>query len=462
MGGDVMDMIAYAKAKKSLANTSKGKALHGGLLEGNNSQIIHIIGDSTGNDSNEWAYLLAQKIASAYPAHNVKYKLFSASSGVYGAWTNIQTVGEERYLDNIPSASTTYNFGLNPDEVVLTSADLDITVKMAMDDWQAASASTWYFLDQIGDVSATDWRWGLSIVNNIINLVWTTDGNAANAITKSLGIDVSPWVDGQAYKFKATLDVDDGAGHYVVKGYTAPVDSETWTLTNTVMGGVTTSVYRPSTETIKYYLGGRGSTSAVGNKDCKFYEVIIRDGIDGQIANPQPIDSWHRMTSGTPAGAFGGTPTIYVYNGSVAGDGVNEFKDTSFLSKAIPKSYGALLLYNLGHNDYMYDYGIGYKTDLDILFGAINTRALNATKIMITQSPWCSPEPADQIINRAMRRKCLMGYAQLNKISIIDTYLEFLKDPRSIPSLLNADGLHPNPATGQILLRDTICSQLGL
>lgn len=57
-----------------------------------------VLGDSTGNDSNEWVYLLALWLALIYPTHTVVYRLWDDTTRAYGAPVTISTGTGSRTL----------------------------------------------------------------------------------------------------------------------------------------------------------------------------------------------------------------------------------------------------------------------------------------------------------------------------------------------------------------------------
>jgi hypothetical protein len=440
---------------------AKGKSLQGGLLEANNSQVIHVISDSTGNNVDEWPYLIAQKLASSYPYHNIKYKLLDYLTLVYSAWTDVQSYGDDRHVYCKYPGSESYHFQLKASEVTLTSSDLDVTLHLSLDDWQEGTAGTKYIMSRaIAGANGNSWMLYLSSANKI-TLYWSPDGTNATLIAENTEIDTTSWVDGSKHWIRVKLDVDNGAAGYTFAAYTS-ADGVTWTQIRTHTGASTTSIH--SDETIHYYLGGKtDSASATDDVTGKFYEVLIRDGIDGPIVSPQPIEAWHRCSSGLPAATYEGTPTIYMYNASCSGFGVNDFKVVETMSIAVPQSYGALVFYAIAHNDTgYYDLGNAFTDDLDTLFIALNAKALGSTKIMVTQNPFCDPATSWTILSRAKIRKVLMAYAKKNNMSIIDTYAEFLKAPQGYTTLLNvADGIHPI-GDGKTIIFNTIWNQLKL
>lgn len=438
-----MNGFLLKKVQKVINNTAKGKSVLGSLLEQGDSPVMQIIGDSTGNDTNEWVYLLGQKIAQKYPDVNVKYRRFEIDTSKYNKWTNIQVAGEDRH---IYESSAGQLYFIPDSEVVKTSPDLDIEIRCALDDWQQSGNP--YILTKMNGPG--HYCWGVLILSNKVTLYWSEDGT--NLKTFNTNIDTTDFVDGSDKWFKVTLDVDNGAAGYTATSYTS-TDGYAWTQVNTSTVAGVTSIFEDATVT--YKLAGRdtGASKAYG----KFYEVILRDGIDGANILPQPIEAF-RTYSSTEPGVIAGTPTVYIYNASISGSGVvSNWNNEEYVKRRIPITYGAMLFISLGHNEGN-QRDSQYLTALDGFFGYVDARVRAADKFLITQNPitLSTVYPFD----RRLRRRILMGYAKSKGMTVIDTYLEFLKDPRGFSALLS-DELHPN-LDGQKLWADTVWKQLGL
>jgi hypothetical protein len=53
--------------------------------------VISVLSDSTGNDVNEWVYLLGQWLGVQFPAYTVVYRLYNNSTGTYDSPVTLQT-----------------------------------------------------------------------------------------------------------------------------------------------------------------------------------------------------------------------------------------------------------------------------------------------------------------------------------------------------------------------------------
>ncbi len=70
------------------------KALWHAIRTNQRDVYIMVLGDSTGNATDEWAYLMAQWLAAQCPTHTVKYRLWGSGDGstqVWGAYSTLQT-----------------------------------------------------------------------------------------------------------------------------------------------------------------------------------------------------------------------------------------------------------------------------------------------------------------------------------------------------------------------------------
>jgi len=117
--GIVADIGSATDATKGAALIGYGPSVEypagtvGGELRTIQSQVSHfwrrirtnqsdvnvlVLGDSTGNETTEWVYLMAQWLASECPTHTVKYRLFSlgltvagGGTDTWGSYTTLQT-----------------------------------------------------------------------------------------------------------------------------------------------------------------------------------------------------------------------------------------------------------------------------------------------------------------------------------------------------------------------------------
>ena len=160
-----------------------------------------------------------------------------------------------------------------PDSAALDiTGDIDVRVRIAMDDWTPAAAQT---LASKNDGTSNSWRFDVN-TTGVIRFIWTTDGVTANQIVKSS--TVAPTIaDGSVKWIRVTLDVDNGASGNDVKFWTSD-DGTTWTqLGTTVTTAGVTSIWAG---TSNVEIGSYGSLNT-GNIAGKVYRAQIYSDITG-------------------------------------------------------------------------------------------------------------------------------------------------------------------------------------
>lgn len=428
---------------------SAGISIIGSLLSKMESPVINVLGDSTSAETTCFPYQIGLKIKELCPDINVKYALYDWTNQVYGAFVDINNAGEERHLRY--DGTGTYIWQMPVGEVPLTSTDLDVRIRVSIDNWMDSTSR--YFIGRWQGSGARVFALYLDTANKFC-FGWTVDGSAiitqnSNKTPTQLG-----FTNGTPYWIRATMDVDDGSGHYVLKLYWSTTGTS-WVEFFSVTGASTTSFYASATN--PYEIGGFWTNG--GKIVGKIFAVDIRDGIDGAMVMPQPIEAWQSYpTDNDFYGHFAGTPTVYIYNGSVVGNGMTQYVDSAVLGKMIIPAYSPLVIFNIGHNDRGRD-GKEYTASWDTLITYVTGHTIIPNMVLVTQNPKISP--ALHIIQGANRRRHLCGYGANKNISVIDTYTAFYEDGRPLTTLLQADGLHPS-FDGQALMADVIWKQLNM
>jgi hypothetical protein len=110
---------------------------------------------------------------------------------------------------------------------------------------------------------------------------WTTDGTFGGLITVTADAASGVAANTMAW-FRVTLDVDNGAGGYDVKFWTAadqPTEPMSWTQVGTTQtGGATTSIFA-GTDPLVIGAGAGVNVFSTG----RFRQFILRDGISGTV-----------------------------------------------------------------------------------------------------------------------------------------------------------------------------------
>lgn len=188
-----------------------------------------------------------------------------------------------------------------PDESALDiTGDIDIRVKVALDDWTPTNNNN---LISKNDTNNYSYNFGIiaSGVSGRLYFSWTTNGttdfNIASSVATGIADGTTKWV-------RVTFDVNNGAGGRTAIFYTSD-DGMNWTqLGTTVTQAGTTSLFSGSGVLRIGSFSATGTTTTKGN----IYAASIRDGINGTEVfhfdvggnwKPTDIDSFTAQTGQT-------------------------------------------------------------------------------------------------------------------------------------------------------------------
>jgi hypothetical protein len=433
------DAVDNAQLASSLAQSMKHhtstRYLLSQLKSGKSIPVL-IVGDSTSTSSFNWEAQLFKKLGQEY-GYNVLHGQYHYGQASYEEWEWLHTAGEERCIRTEAGKSAR---SLTGKEIVAISDDVDISLRLSLDQWK--NGQTKYLLNRWGD-TARCWNTFLA-EDNTFYFYWSANGaDVAEMLNFNL-VNTANNVDGEAYWYRFTLDVNDGSGHYVAKCWTSDNGLD-WTVAQTITGASITSVFKNDSQS--YGLGCSSSPSgSTGSTVGKFYEVRIRDGIDGIIVNPQPIETWRQTESDSFNGQHvEGTPTIYVYNSAIGGYNLEFY---SLITKYAPKMYMPIVIVSLSYNE-AGAHGELYLTEFEELLTKIKDYVKYPIITVVSQAPTITP--AANITQHKQRVNELAGYAAFHNYDNINMYEGYLESGIELSNLLNSDGLHPN-ATGQTLM----------
>lgn len=181
-----------------------------------------------------------------------------------------------RYL-SLPGSSGHYVS--TPHDASFAITDLDIRVRVALDDWSPASEQAIF-----GKVNFTGSKIGWYMywpAGTALDVRWSPDGTFPNSIFHF--VTPAGFVDGEAEWLRWTLDVSVFEG----KIYGSD-DGIVWSQIGATDNGAPTSIFNPST--IPLTVGIQGNLTGAPAAG-KFYEAILLDGIDGsEIAHFNACD----------------------------------------------------------------------------------------------------------------------------------------------------------------------------
>lgn len=431
---DALPGLVSGYGKAQAAFSAQLWAMLAGAYFGDVSGSLIVVGDSTGNEATEWVYRTASEvIAPLVPGARVQYCGWDDATQDYSAWTVIQAgASGERGLR---FAGAGYASLPVSEMVSRSSGDIDVAIRLSLDSW--ATGTQQMPIAWIGSAGNRAWRVYLH-TNNNLRFEWSADGTNLNVVESSAPLGFAA---GATKWIRCTLDVDNGGGGYTVTMYTSD-DAITWTqIRQVVTSAGTTSVYAATAD---YTIGAANGTGSINGT---VYEVRIRDGISGPIINPQPIEAWFGQTSTLDGQAtLVGSPTVYVVNGAMPGQGIDYFTNATRLPRMMVPHLGAMVMLSTSHNDPGYHHGRALYTAWDSWIADIKSRLPGAGITLLTQNPR-NGAVATWAKDHAIRVRRLMMYAARNGLGCIDTYSMFKGADLSVV-IEPSDGIHPTKPAG--------------
>lgn len=419
------------------------------------STCLILLGDSTGDGTTDWFYrLLSEKLAPALPSVHIRYYTWSDGTQDWDVPTTIQEASGQMYATMVDGANT-YAFVANTNLVARSSADFELIVKAQMADWTPAAQRRLAW--QNGGAGNRGWVLYVD-TGGTLTFLWSPDGTATPTKTTA----PHGFVDGQTYTIRVRFDVDDGAGGYSLQIAKSSDDGANWTsLLSTGAGLGTTAIFNT---TDNLWIGS--PNGALASFDGKIYSVWLRDGIAGPIRSPISIQAWRASDSNSAAAnSFGGSPTLYVFNGSVAGQGISYLSDSTRLPKITPISPVQTLLISTGHNDQAYAASQALASAIASWVTALRARLPGAPIVFLTQNPRDLSVTAGKLYGYEVNQihKAIRQLATRNGCACIDTYAAFSKEINAGTAIgsLVADGVHPT-TVGYTLWMNEVWRHFGL
>lgn len=185
------------------------------------------------------------------------------------------------------------NYASTPDAASLDIVgDIDLRVRVAMDDWTPAAEST-----LIAKYTATGNQRSYALAVTATGALifrWSEDGTVEKSETSSA---VNTFTNGSTHWVRATLDVNNGASDAAVNFYTSE-DGSTWTaLGAEQLNGATTSIFA-STAVLEL---GAQTGGTVNRLAGKVFRAQVLSGIAGtSVAAPIASVSSNGVTDATP------------------------------------------------------------------------------------------------------------------------------------------------------------------
>src|SRR5690348_7415956 len=424
--------LATATANTTFAvQTRAFEPLKRALAEaGTRPVAVQVLGDSTGNDTYEWPTLFAQYLAGKNPAWTVRTRLWNDTTQTYDAPVTVQTgPAGEQYLQGAAGQITRR---VSPGAIQHITGVMDVRLKLAADSWTNAAVA----LGRENGAGQRSW-WVAFTATGAPTFVVSSDGTALATLTGTANV---PFAAGAVGWVRWVYTPDNGSGSKTLQTYTS-TDGLTWT----ALGSLVTSagaVVPFNTTTAAIDVGGRGGATGLPGK---YYEVQVRNGVDGPNTVPALVGSWvPTPVAGTPM-TLAGSPVLTIVNGSKPGADLAYLNDSTRLPKMTPNYGQTLIMLSDSHNESTRQDN-EFLSLYDAWVTAVQARFVGVPVVVLTQNP---QNGAVSVAAHAARRGNLLTYARAKGVDVIDTYRAFLLDPRGIPALM-ADTIHPNAAGAQL------------
>lgn len=407
------------------------------LAAGTQSVAIQVLGDSTGNDGDEWVALWSQQLAAAYPTWSVHRRLWDDATQAYGQPTVVSTgTAGARYMDCATGAATRQWPAAASQHL---SGVIDVRIKATLSDWspptqailagRSGSGGTrgWYFLINTAGVPA---------------FVYSVDGTALVTVFATVPAAIA---DGSTSWVRAVFTPDDGAGNKTTAFYKS-TDGVTWTqvgTTVTTAGAVT--LFNPTS--IGYQIGG--VADAVAPIQPRIHEVWISGGGSSAPVVPVLPELWPRVNA--TSAQIVGAPVLTIVNGSMPGAGISYLGDSTRLPKMTPPFGQVLTILSDSHNETSKT-GDYWVSTYDTWRAQVQARLPGAPTVLIAQNPELPASTWSQEHDR--RRADLLAYARAQRLPLLDVYGAFTAVSGWETSHM-LDSIHPNP-TGSALWMQTV------
>lgn len=438
---DVPSSAAAASSYPAGGPSAIHKMIIGALQTGRTATVV-LQGDSTGvnltkDDTTPIRWFLGafKRLLPYIPGVHVMYRAWVGDAGAgtqhYNAWQVLQqgTLGQRYMLFTGSTGAGNRTRFQAPAQVGDFTGDIDFRILVAPDDWTPSSIQC--LLARYSGVGSRGWNFRLLTNGDLTVTIHQIPGTETSTVLTGTAANIAG-VDGVAQWLRATAVLSTG----VITLYKSPATDGvvTWTqVATTTIGAMT--VANPSG--VNYEIGGRGNNTEV--MTGKVYDVELRNGIDGPIMNYLGVDNWGTSNACTE----GGSPTLYLWNGSLAGQNMGYFSDATRHPKMIPPATPALYILNDSHNDTS-SLGAAWFTTLDSWLTLMRARMPSAGIGVVVQNPEApfGTNPSPYIPNQ--RTQQAGAWAIRNALTPINLGAALSKvDPTLVSVISAVDGVHP-------------------
>jgi hypothetical protein len=398
-----------------------------------------LAGDSTGNETEEWAHQFMLKVAAANPSLNIVQQVWDMAAQSYLAPTTVAAGTAPAYIDFLAAPALASSACSLPATAALTG-DFSAAVQITAADYTPAALQILLRLGNAGDNNVF-WL-GLN-TNGTLRVTYNTNAGAnADDQTATSTVSLSGVTDGVTKLWVGfTYDRDNGAGGSDFKFYTS-TDGTTWTQLGSTVTKTTGNLIRTNGASNSWWLGGTGASFMfVG----KVHAVRVLAGSPSHVTGvqmlPEEISTW---TLGNETYQTHVGQTLWFYNASLSGQTLDYHTATTARTAAICLSQRTeLVLFSSMHN-YGNSVGATYRTALDTAKTAFAAAMPNATFAGSTQNPQISPRTRGNQTSQDQRARDMVQWCRQVGIGCVNGYEAFVGSGLALSTLINSDGVHPN------------------
>lgn len=423
-----------------------------------------VMGDSTGNETDEWVYLTAQALADRFPDHAHNHRFWNDTDQQYDQPTVIATGTDG--LRHIDTGAAATSMRLEIDDSAASSITGDIDVRVKIDFHGVALTSSADLCGKFGSAPNRSWRFNVGASAGKLAFAWSEDGTTERSKTSSVNAPAAVYDNGPVW-IRATLDVDNGADGCDVDFFYSANGTDWAQIGDTVTTAGTTSIADTTAKT--QFIGRGAGALQQQSTDFSFYEMEVYGSLDGtnRVVDIDVGAMFLRDDDGAATSTFYddmgnavtvtyhnsstivGAPRMAWFNGSKSGATLDYHYDETRYPKLICGSADmAFISHSHNHAGNVTTFQAAYKTLTDLLVASNAYMAIVCT----LQNPRINP--ATYIKEHAARMPQIAQFAASQGFALVDTFADFGD------SNLDPDGLHPS-ANGGAVWRDRVRSVLG-
>ena len=289
---------------------------------------------------------------------------------------------------------------------------------------------------------------------------WSANGTSWVS-DKTSTVAITPPAPGAFLWVRATIELNV-SGSYYVKFYTSTEnDGATWTQLGTPITAVSASTMWTVADDAFFEIGAQRWQATNNPFLGKIAEVRIRDGVDGPLVAPVLPELWERYPDA--ATTFGGSQTLTILNAARAGSQMSYHTDPVRIVNETPDYGQSVLVFCHSHNEVGRSGQVAWLGPYLAWVNAVKSLVPNAAVAVVKQNPHTSAwvNEAAYGLSHIIRLDELERLAAANGWGVIDYFSGFLTDPRTLSTLISADGLHPSDAGGYPLAGAIVARAIG-